>query len=33
MPGLHNPRFAPEERAMKIGAVLMAETALQYFAG
>ncbi len=31
MPGLHNPRFAPEEQSMKVGATLLAETALQYF--
>ncbi len=30
MPGLHNPRFAPEEESMKIGAALLAESALQY---
>ena len=30
MPGLHNPKFAPEEEAMKAGAALLAESALQY---
>lgn len=28
MPGLHNPRFAPEERAMIVGAALLAEVAI-----
>ncbi|MBK6760583.1 MAG: amidohydrolase [Ignavibacteria bacterium] len=30
MPGLHNPRFAPEEEAMITGAALLVETATQY---
>ncbi|MCX6140269.1 MAG: M20/M25/M40 family metallo-hydrolase [Candidatus Kapabacteria bacterium] len=30
MPGLHNPKFAPEEEAMITGAALLVETAKQY---
>lgn len=30
MPGLHNPQFAPQEEAMKVGAALLAESAIQY---
>jgi metal-dependent amidase/aminoacylase/carboxypeptidase family protein len=30
MPGLHNPRFAPEEEAMITGAALLVESATQY---
>lgn len=30
MPGLHNPRFAPEEEAMITGTALLVETAMQY---
>jgi amidohydrolase len=30
MPGLHNPKFAPDEEAMITGAALMAESAVQF---
>ncbi len=30
MPGLHNPRFAPDEEAMIVGSALLAETAVQF---
>jgi len=33
MPGLHNPKFAPEERAMIYGAAMLAGVAFDYLAG
>ncbi len=33
MPGLHNAKFAPEEKAMITGAALLVETAKQYLRG
>jgi metal-dependent amidase/aminoacylase/carboxypeptidase family protein len=32
MPGLHNPRFTPDESALSTGAALLANTAIDWLA-